>query len=124
MANQINISAMPGLIVKIQLYNGVNTIGSLLSTQQVSNTGEYVTSMPVGIPFGSYLVLAIDENNLKLGSGIIHWDGNYELPIGPAILQGLNPANPSVTTPTTWNAGDIAIDITGDGITSTTITRQ
>lgn len=115
---------MPGLVVKVQLYNGVNTIGSLLSTQQVGNTGEYVTSMPVGIPFGSYLVLAVDQNNLKLGSGIIHWDGNYELPIGPAILQGLNPANPSITTPTTWNAGDIAIDITGDGITSTTITRQ
>ena len=124
MPNQINISAMPGLIVKVQLYNGINSISSLLSTQQIGNTGEYVASMPAGIPFGSYLVLAVDQNNLKLGSGIIHWDGNYELPIGPAILQGLNPASPSVTTPTTWNAGDIEIDITGDGITSTTMTRQ
>ena len=47
----------------------------------------------------------------------VYVEGNSYVIIGTSF-------NPSITTPTTWNAGDIAIDITGDGITSTTITRQ
>lgn len=39
-------------------------------------------------------------------------------------LQGLNNSKPSTVTPTTWEAGDIVIDITGDGETSSTMTRQ
>ena len=39
-------------------------------------------------------------------------------------LQGLNPTSPSTVTPTTWEAGSISIDITGDGQSSTTMTRQ
>lgn len=40
-----------------------------------------------------------------------------------AIL-GLDAANPVTTTPTSVSAGDIDIAITGDGTTSTTLTRQ
>lgn len=39
-------------------------------------------------------------------------------------IQGLDLNNPSTTTPTNWDAGDIHIEITGDGINSTTMTRQ
>lgn len=39
-------------------------------------------------------------------------------------IQGLDMNNPSTTTPTNWDAGDIHIEITGDGINSTTMTRQ
>lgn len=124
MGNEIKISAMTGLTLKVQLYNGVNAIGPLLTTQEISGLGEYVTSMPVNIPFGSYTVLAVDNAGLRLGSGFIEWDGNYEMSLGLAILQGLNKQTPSTTTPTTWKAGDIDLIITGDGVNLTTITRQ
>lgn len=39
-------------------------------------------------------------------------------------IQGLDLNNPSTTTPTNWDAGDIHIEITGDGVSSTTMTRQ
>ena len=39
-------------------------------------------------------------------------------------LQGLKLGTPSTTTPTLWSAGAIQIAITGDGETSTTMTRQ
>lgn len=38
-------------------------------------------------------------------------------------IQGLNPAYPSVTTPTNWDAGDIHIEISGNGIDSTEMQR-
>jgi len=38
-------------------------------------------------------------------------------------IQGLNAATPSTTTPTNWDAGDIHIEITGDGVTETTMQR-
>lgn len=38
-------------------------------------------------------------------------------------IQGLNADYPSTTTQTTWDAGDIHIDITGDGTTTTTMIR-
>lgn len=39
-------------------------------------------------------------------------------------VQGLDINNPATTTPNSINAGDISIDITGDGVNSTTLTRQ
>lgn len=39
-------------------------------------------------------------------------------------IQGLNPSKPSTTTPSNWIAGDIEILISGDGTTTTTMTRQ
>jgi hypothetical protein len=38
-------------------------------------------------------------------------------------LQGLNAAEPMTVTPTSRTAGDINLEITGDGITTTTVTR-
>jgi hypothetical protein len=38
-------------------------------------------------------------------------------------LQGLDSANPMTVTPTSREAGDIALTISGDGITTTTVTR-
>lgn len=38
-------------------------------------------------------------------------------------IQGLDAANPMTVTPTTRVAGDIDLDITGDGETTTTVTR-
>jgi hypothetical protein len=38
-------------------------------------------------------------------------------------LQGLNAANPMTVTPTSRTSGDISLEITGDGITTTTVTR-
>lgn len=39
-------------------------------------------------------------------------------------IQGLDPLTPSTTTQTTWDAGGIHIDISGDGVNTTTMTRS
>lgn len=39
-------------------------------------------------------------------------------------IQGLNVSSPSTTTTTSWIAGDIEVVISGDGETTTTMTRQ
>jgi hypothetical protein len=38
-------------------------------------------------------------------------------------FQGLDPLNPKVITTTTINVDDIDIELTGDGINNTTVTR-
>lgn len=38
-------------------------------------------------------------------------------------IQGLDSANPMIVTPNSRNAGDVHLNITGDGKTSTTVTR-
>ena len=124
MANEIYISSVQALSISCQLYNGATAVGSpFLAIEIGTLTGEYVASMPASIPYGTYLILATTGADVKVASGSIYWDGNYEMVEGVSTLQGLNPANPSTTTQTTWNAGAIAIDITGDGINTTTMTR-
>jgi len=39
-------------------------------------------------------------------------------------IRGLDAANPWVVTPTTETAGSIVLDVTGNGVTSSTLTRQ
>lgn len=39
-------------------------------------------------------------------------------------IQGLDAANPMTVTQTNRTAGDINLDITGDGTTTTTVTRN
>ena len=123
MPNEINISAVTGLSISLQLYSGAVAIGSPFAATEIGTTGEYVASVPNGTPYGRYLVLAI-AGDFKIASGQLLWDGAYEFIQGLVTIQGLDPNNPSTTTPTNWDAGDIAIEITGDGVSSTTMTRQ
>jgi hypothetical protein len=122
--NEIQISAVTGLSPLVQLYSGSSAVGSPFSATEIGSTGEYVASMP-SVPYGRYLVLAT-VGNLKLGSGEIMWDGAYEILEGISIIQGLNPNAPSNTNINTkkWTAGAIIIDMSGDLLTDTTMTRK
>ena len=123
MANEINISAVTGLTPTIQLYSGGMAIGSPFPATEVGTTGEYIASMPA-VPFGRYTILAMSSPGVKLGSGEMWWDGQYEITESMAIMRGLDPNNPWTVTPTQEIGGDVVIDITGDNVTNNTMTRQ
>ena len=123
MANEIQISAVTGLLISLQLYEGASTVGSAFAATEIGSTGEYIADMPAGVPYGRYMVLATVGSDVKIASGEIFWDGNYEFLESLTLVQGLNPATPATTTQSSLNAGDISIAITGDGVNSTTFTR-
>jgi len=124
MANEIQISAVTGLSPTVQLYSGATAIGSPFSATEIGSTGEYVASMPT-TPYGRYIIV-VTAGSAKVASGEILWDGAYEIVEGIAILQGLNPNTPSRTNINTkkWTAGAITIDMSGDLLTDTTMTRE
>jgi len=124
MANEIQISAVTGLSPTVQLYSGATAIGSPFSATEIGSTGEYVASMPT-TPYGRY-ILVVTAGSAKLASGEILWDGAYEIVEGIAILQGLNPNSPSETNINTkkWTAGAITINMSGDLVTDTIMSRQ
>lgn len=122
MANEIQISAVHGLTISLQLYNGVASFGSPIAATEIGSTGDFVATVPNGTPFGRYTVIAM-AGDIKIASGQLLWDGNYEFLQGLVTIQGLDPNNPSTTTPTNWDAGDIHIEISGDGVSSTEMQR-
>lgn len=124
MADEIKISAVTGLTISLQLYEGLLPIGSSFSSVEITSTGEYVASMPSNTPYGTYLILASVGSGIKIASGEIHWDGTYEVLESLAKIQGLDPNNPVITTQTTVDSGNLHVDITGDGVISTTLTRN
>ena len=122
MANDIQISVVTGLTITLQIYSGAATVGASFIATEIGTTGEYVANMPAGIPYGLYMVLATVAAG-KIGSGQIFWDGDYELINSLSKLEGLDGSNPMTVTPTTRVTGDIDLAITGDGETSTVVTR-
>lgn len=123
MANEILISAVTGLTPSIQLYSGATPVGSPFSATEIGTTGEYFASMP-SVAFGNYLVLVTVGGTTKLCSGEIKWDGQYEVMDSLAKLRGLDPNNPWTVTPTQESVGGILLNITGDGETSSVLTRD
>lgn len=127
MANEIKISAITGLSITVQLYSGSSTVGSSFSATEIGSTGEYLASVPNATPLGVYLVLATSGGE-KIGSDLLYWDGSKE--VTPMLLdelhkvRGLDALNPSVITTSSIVSGDIEIAITGDGINTSTFTRQ
>jgi hypothetical protein len=122
MANEITISCITGLTVTVQLYSAGVAVGSPISTTEIGSTGEYIADMPT-VGYGRYLLIAM-AGTAKLASGEIMWDGANELIDGIAKIQRLDPNNPLTVTPTTMDTGDIHIDISGDGETSSIFTRS
>ena len=123
--NEIVISAVTGLTPSCQLYSGSSTVGSPFNATEIGTTGIYLASMP-SVSYGKYLVLAIAGDE-RLGSGEIYWDGTNE--ITPIMyeelhrLQGLKSSAPMTVTPTSRVTGDISLAITGDGVTTSTVSR-
>lgn len=124
MANELTISAVTGLSPIIQLYNGATPVGSPFSASEIGGTGEYVASMPSGVPYGRYLCLVTVGSDVKIASGEILWDGKFEVVDGVAKSLYLDPANPRTDTPTTITFGGVVIDLVGDPEVSVTATRQ
>jgi hypothetical protein len=123
MANEISISAVTGLTIEIQLYSGTTPTGVPFSATEIGALGSYVASMPSGVPYGKYVVVAMSGLDY-LGCGGIYWDGQYELIQSTAMLRGLDPNNPATQTTTSLTSGDIDIAVTGDGENTTTFTRN
>jgi len=123
MANEIQISAVTGLSLSVQLYIGSTPVGSTFSATEIGSTGEYITSMPA-VGYGKYLAVVTVGSGVKIGSGEIFWDGNYELIDSLAKLEGLDSGNPMTVTQSSRVAGDINLVITGNGETSTTVTAS
>ena len=125
MANEIQVEAVTGLTVVVQIYNGATPVGSPIATAEIGATGNYVASIPGGTPYGYYLLVAsvVGGDNPTIASGDIFWDGDFEIIKGLATVQGMDPNNPASTTPSLLSAGPIQIAITGDQITDTTLTR-
>jgi len=123
-ANEIYIAAATGLVISLQLYSGASPVGSTFTATEISTTGEYVADFPIGVAYGRYLVLATVGADIKIASGEILWDGNYEVVDGIAKSLYLDPATPRTDTPTTISFGDVVVDLVGDPEVSVTATRQ
>jgi len=122
MAKEINISAITGLTITVQLYISGVVYGAPFAATEIGITGEYWANMPAATPYGKYLVVAIAGAD-KLGSEEIYWDGNYEINQSVAMLRGLDPNNPAEQTLTNLTSGDIDIAVTGDPSTDIVFTR-
>ncbi len=123
MANEILISSLTGLTVTVNLYIGTVSVGSPITAIEISGTGEYIANIPLGLDFGRYTAIAMVGNSIKIGSGEILWDGNYEVEMALGMLEGLDINNPMTVIPSQRISGNILLGLTGDGETSTTVTR-
>jgi hypothetical protein len=125
MANELQIAAVTGLTVTVQMYNGTTPVGGAISTTEVGTTGQYVGSVPGATAYGHYLLVAtsVGGDNPIIGSGEIFWGGDAEINVELAMVQGLDPSNPATTTQTALTAGAVDVAITGDQQTITTLTR-
>lgn len=121
---KIYISAVEGLVISLQLYSGATPVGSPFNATEILTTGEYVADFPSGVPYGNYLIIATVGSGVKIASGEILWDGNYEVLDSLGKLEGLDGSNPMTVTPTSRVSGDIDLAITGDGETSSVVTRN
>jgi hypothetical protein len=122
MAKEIYVKAASGLTMTIQLYNGTSALGSPFSATEAGTSGLYVADMPGGTAYGHYGIVAI-AGGVSVAATDIYWDGNFEIPVGLSMLSGLDPNNPMNVTPTARNSGSLNLTITGDGVTTTTVTR-
>lgn len=132
MANEIIIAAYASaLTITVDIYSNGSLYAGNISSTEVASTGVYQASVPNGTPYGKYLILAFGifvEGRRRIGEVDMYWDGERE--ITPIMyeelhrIQGLNSSVPMSVTPTSRIAGDIELEITGNGVTSSTVTRQ
>lgn len=125
--DKIYLSAITGLSSAIaQLYLNGSPVGLPITFTEIASTGEYIATVPNTVAYGRYLVV-VSVGDLKLGSEELYWDGSRIIdPIKYEELhriEGLNPDHPMTVTPIEREAGDIHMDITGDGVTNSTVTR-
>lgn len=125
-----HISGVDGLAVSMSLSKNGGTF-SLIASPDI-----------IGVGYGWYSINLDSSNTDTLGDLVIHLTATGADPSDILMsvveyttddvalmvnelhtIQGLKSSSPSTTTPTTWVAGGISISISGDGETSTTMTR-
>jgi hypothetical protein len=141
MANELNIALQTsGLTVTAQRYQAGAAVGSAISLTEVGSSAFYSGNMTGAA--GTYQLVFI-SSSVNVGSGSIVWDGTAEVPVSTLtstqvrteltpeldeigevhLIHGLKTGSPLNVTPTARTAGAISQTITGDGVTTTTVTR-
>jgi hypothetical protein len=132
MANELSFYGVlnqTGLTVTAKVYNNVGSqVGSDVVCSEAGVLAIYIGDMPT-TPIGQYGVRFFNGSVL-LGQGSIFWSGSQELTLDSFQktdeihqIQGLDINNPLTTTEDSMNAGDIDIEITGNGETLSVFTR-
>ena len=131
MANELQFYGDPttqtGLTVTADVYDsdGVE-VATGIACAEVGVLAIYRGNMPVA-GAGEYAVRFFNGSAL-LASGCIIWNGAAE--VNDLFLdelhklEGLDSSNPVTTTPTSRDAGSVSQVISGDGITTSTVTRS
>lgn len=131
MANEINIvlpASDTGLTLVCKFWSGNTQIGSdVTMTENTNRSGHYYGNAPGSIADGIYIAIIQTNGGVVKGYKEIQFAGN-QIVLSTQLdelhkLQGLQSANPMTVTPTTRSAGAINQAITGDGVTTSTVTR-
>lgn len=124
----------------------VSGVGGLATTVSLSKNGgafSEITTSVLSVGYGWYNISLDPSHTDVIGDLVLHVEAVGADPTDVLLLvsgysndeiavminelhtiQGLNISAPSTTTTTSWVAGDIEIAISGNGETSTTMTRQ
>lgn len=132
MANEINI-VIPetGLTLVGKLWQANVQVGSNITmTENTNRSGHYYGNAPGSIATGIYILIIETNGGVVKGSNEVQFidnvmqTGNLTKLDELYKISGLKSGVPMVVTPTTRDAGAaIHMDITGDGVTSSTVTR-
>lgn len=132
MANEINI-VLPtsGLTLKAKIWSGNTQIGADINLVENTNrTGHYYGNAPGAIADGIYIVIIETAAGAVQGSNEVQFidnvmqSGNLTKLDELHKIHGLRAAAPMTVTPTGRVAGAISQVISGDGITTSTVTRS
>jgi hypothetical protein len=117
-----------GLTVVAKIFdNNGSQVGSDISCPEVGSSAIYIGNMP-SIAQGFYTVRFKSGTDL-LGQGIIEWNGTEEVTFSGQKtdeihkVHGLDADNPMTVTPTQRTSGPVSQNISGDGATTSTVTR-
>jgi ligand-binding sensor domain-containing protein len=130
MANEINIVlSETGLTLKAKLWAGNTQEGADINlTENSGRSGHYYGDAPASVTNGTYVLIIETNGGVVKGSNEVQFIDNV-LQTGFTKVDemhkvmGLNSSAPVTVTPTSLDAGTIHVDITGDGVTTTTETR-
>lgn len=131
MANEINlVISETGLTLKAKIWSANAQIGSDINLTENSNrSGHYYGNAPGAITDGIYVLIIETDGGVVKGSNEVQFidnalqSGNLTKLDELHKIQGLKSGVDLVVTPTSRVAGAINLTISGDGVTSSTVSR-
>lgn len=132
MANEINIVlAETGATLKAKIWSGNTQVGADINlTENTNRSGHYYGDAPGAIADGIYIIIIETAGGAVKGSNEAQFidnvmqSGNLTKLDELHKIHGLRAAAPMTVTPTTRVAGAINQVISGDGTTTSTVTRS